>query len=271
MPELPEVETTRRGISPHIIQQKVRGVTIRDGRLRWPVPAGLNHALKGKTVLDVTRRGKYILIHFPHGTAILHLGMSGSLRIVQADAAHARHDHVDIEFDTGQVLRLHDPRRFGCLLWTGADPHEHPLLKDLGPEPLLKDFTGVYLFERSRGRTQAVKTFIMDSHTVAGVGNIYSSEALFLAGIHPMARSGRISLPRYNDLALGIKQTLARSIKKGGTTLRDYTGSDGNPGYFQQRLNVYGRESLPCRKCLRPIRYSQQGQRATYYCPVCQH
>jgi len=271
MPELPEVETTRRGISLHVLQQTVSRVIIRDGRMRWPVPDDLHKVLKGHSVHEVSRRGKYILIHFQHGTVILHLGMSGSLRMVPQDTPPGKHDHVDVRFDTGWSLRLHDPRRFGSVLWTRDDPYKHKLLRDLGPEPLHKDFTGAYLFEASRRRVQAVKTFIMDSHTVVGVGNIYANEALFLCGVRPSARAGKVSLARYDKLSLCIKETLAMAIKKGGTTLRDYTGSDGNPGYFQQTLNVYGRKGLPCRKCRQPIHHYIQGQRATYYCRHCQH
>jgi formamidopyrimidine-DNA glycosylase len=271
MPELPEIETARRGIAPHILQHTVIKVTIRDGRLRWPVPARLGPVLRSHTVRSVERRGKYILVGFDHGWLILHLGMSGSLRIVPKGTPYRKHDHIELLFETGQGLRLHDPRRFGAVLWTDGDPHEHKLLCDLGPEPLLRSFNGSHLYKHSRKRTQAVKTFIMDSHTVVGVGNIYANEALFLAGIRPDTPAGEVSLPRYSALTACIKQTLKRAIRQGGTTLRDFVNSDGNPGYFQQTLNVYGRKGLPCKKCGQLIRHSILGQRATYYCNHCQH
>ncbi|MEX2352685.1 MAG: bifunctional DNA-formamidopyrimidine glycosylase/DNA-(apurinic or apyrimidinic site) lyase [Gammaproteobacteria bacterium] len=270
MPELPEVETTCRGIAPYITGQTIHKITIRNGQLRWPVPDKLDDILHGHTVVTVSRRGKYILPVFGHGTLIMHLGMSGSLRIVMQDTMPEKHDHVDIEFENGTILRFRDPRRFGCILWTTDAPDQHKLLATLGPEPLLKTFNGKYLFEKSRGRVQAVKTFIMDSHIVVGVGNIYANEALFLSGIRPATPAGKISGPRYKKLAMYIKKTLKMAIKQGGTTLRDFAGGDGKPGYFQQSLNVYGRSGQPCRKCKRPIRHQVIGQRATYYCGHCQ-
>ncbi len=270
MPELPEIETACRGITPHILQHVVLKVTVRDSRLRWPVPANINTILRGHTVQQVTRRGKYILVGFEHGWLILHLGMSGSLRIVPEGTPYRKHDHVELVFDTRQSLRLHDPRRFGCLLWTAEDAHQHKLLCNLGPEPLHRGFSGNYLYKLSHKRAQAVKTFIMDSHTVVGVGNIYANEALFLAGIRPDTPAGKVTLPRYNMLTSCIKQTLKRAIRKGGTTLRDFVNSDGTPGYFQQTLNVYGRKGLPCKQCGQSIRHSIIGQRATYYCRHCQ-
>jgi formamidopyrimidine-DNA glycosylase len=271
MPELPEIETACRGITPHILGHTITQVTVRDGRLRWPVPARLGSILRGHTVLEVTRRAKYILVRFEHGWLILHLGMSGSLRVVPAGTPYKKHDHVDIQLDTGQCLRLHDPRRFGAVLWTTDKPEQHKLLSSLGPEPLSRSFNGKYLYTLSRKRTQAIKTFIMDSHTVVGVGNIYANEALFLAGIRPGTPANTVSLPRYNKLITCIKQTLKRAIKLGGTTLRDFVNSDGNPGYFQQTLNVYDRKGEPCRICGRPIHRTVMGQRATYYCGHCQH
>lgn len=270
MPELPEVETTRRGIAPHITGQMVDAVTVRNGSLRWPVPANLNKLVQGHSIADVSRRGKYILIHFQHGTLLIHLGMSGSLRISAADSPIRKHDHVDFLFMNKQLLRYHDPRRFGSILWTEEDPFRHKLLADLGPEPLQQGFNGDYLYQASRGRTQAVKTLIMDSHIVVGVGNIYANEALFASGIRPQASAGKISAARYDRLATSIKKILNKAITQGGTTLRDFTDSEGKPGYFQQTLNVYGRGLLPCRKCKQPVQHLIIGQRASYFCRHCQ-
>jgi len=271
MPELPEIETACRGITPHILSHVITQVTVRDGRLRWPVPTRLGSILRGHTVLEVNRRAKYILVRFEHGWLILHLGMSGSLRIVASGTPYKKHDHVDLQFDTGQCLRLHDPRRFGAVLWTTDNPDQHKLLRDLGPEPLSRSFAGKYLHTLSNKRTQAIKMFIMDSHTVVGVGNIYANEALFLAGIRPGTPANTVSLTRYNKLVTCIKQTLKRSIKLGGTTLRDFVNSDGNPGYFQQTLKVYDRKGEPCHICREPIHRIVMHQRATYYCEHCQH
>ncbi len=270
MPELPEVETTRRGIAPHLEGHAVTGVTVRQRRLRWPVPKGLGRSLTGQTLSTVSRRGKYLLLRFERGSVILHLGMSGSLRIVAADTPPGKHDHLDIAFDTGRSLRLTDPRRFGAVLYTRDDPARHPLLADLGPEPLAAGFDGPHLHARSRGRRLAVKAFIMDSKVVVGVGNIYASEALFLAGIHPRRPAGRISAARYDTLARTIREVLAAAIRAGGTTLRDFTDSDGRPGYFARQLHVYGREGEPCPACGTPIRLEVIGQRASYFCPKCQ-
>ena len=270
MPELPEVETARRGIAPHILGKRVRAVTVRDGRLRWPVPAALIKELTGQRIQSITRRGKYLLLHTDAGTAILHLGMSGSLRVLPAATPPQKHDHVDLEFDGGRILRLRDPRRFGTLLWTRDDAAGHKLLKDLGPEPLDADFDGDYLFERSRGRKVAVKTFLMNSHIVVGVGNIYASESLHLAGIHPERLAGRITRERYALLAKAVKKVLTAAIKSGGTTLRDFTQQDGEPGYFYLRLRVYDREGRTCKRCGGTIVSKVTGQRSTYYCPGCQ-
>jgi formamidopyrimidine-DNA glycosylase len=271
MPELPEVETTRQGILPYLKNQRIVDLTIRQRQLRYPVPARLAHELTGQVVVDVGRRGKYLLLACETGTVIIHLGMSGSLRIVAADTAAAKHDHVDICLANGVCLRLRDPRRFGLMLWTRRDPLQHRLLRDLGPEPLAPDFNGDYLFQRSRRRRQAIKPFIMDSHCVVGVGNIYASEALFRSGIHPGRAAGRIALTRYNDLADASKQVLLQAISQGGTTLRDFYYGNDQPGYFSQSLQVYGREGLPCLVCATAIRQCRLGQRASYYCPVCQH
>ncbi len=270
MPELPEVETTRRGIEPHLLGYSIRKVIVRNRKLRWPVPANLSGELQQQIVASVKRRGKYLLLGFDKGTLIIHLGMSGSLRILPSTCAAEKHDHVELQLSSGQCLRLRDPRRFGCVLWTRRDPLKHKLLVSLGPEPLLENFDGDYLYARSRTRKQAIKSFIMDSKVVVGVGNIYASEALFLAGIHPLRAAGRISAQRYQQLALVIKTVLAAAIKQGGTTLRDFTASDGSPGYFQQQLNVYGRAGEACTKCKQAIRQQTIAQRASYYCPHCQ-
>ena len=270
MPELPEVETTRRGIEPHITGKKVREVNIRDARLRWPVPKDLRKQICDKKLLSVTRRGKYLLFNFQHGTMLLHLGMSGSLRIDKPTTPCRKHDHVEIIFDKRTTLRLHDPRRFGSVHWTSDDPLQHPLLKNLGPEPLSRDFNADYLFSQSRKRKVAIKLFIMNSHVVVGVGNIYANEALFLAGIHPKRLAGNISRERYALLVSAIKKVLRRSIKQGGTTLRDFLNSDGQPGYFKQQLHVYDRKGEPCKQCGTPIKQFVQGQRSTFYCAHCQ-
>jgi formamidopyrimidine-DNA glycosylase len=270
MPELPEVETTRRGIEPLLGGQVVRQVIVRDRRLRWPVDKDLESHLPGQRITRITRRGKYILIYTAAGTLIIHLGMSGSLRILPCNTAALKHDHVDIVFANQQCLRLRDPRRFGSVLWTCGDPLQHELLKDLGPEPLSDDFNAEYLFALSRKRKVAIKQFIMNSHIVVGVGNIYANEALFMAAIRPGIAAGRLTKPRYVKLVEAVKIVLNNAIQQGGTTLRDFTASDGNPGYFQQQLNVYGRGGEPCPQCGTPVKSLQQGQRATYYCPHCQ-
>lgn len=271
MPELPEVETARRGIEPPLRGHRVAKLVIRNRQLRWPVPRALVQTLPGQRIEAVTRRGKYLLLHTAAGTAILHLGMSGSLRILPADAPAQKHDHVDIVMDSGFALRLRDPRRFGTLLWTTRDPLQHKLLKPLGPEPLEAGFDGAYLFQQARRRKIAVKNFIMNSHIVVGVGNIYASESLFLARIHPERAAGRISRERYNALAAGIRKVLTAAIGAGGTTLRDFMREDGAPGYFRQHLRVYDREGQPCERCKTPIVARVTGQRSTYYCPHCQH
>lgn len=270
MPELPEVETTRRGIEPHIQGKRVSRIIIRQPQLRWPVSDDLEPSLTGQVIQSVSRRAKYLLFETDAGTAILHLGMSGSLRIVKTDLLPGKHDHVDIFFADRTLLRFTDPRRFGSLLWTSARIEEFPLLKKLGPEPLSNDFDGKQLYELSRKRTVAVKSFIMDSQIVVGVGNIYASESLFLAGIKPTRQAGRISLPRYQKLSKAIQLVLRRAIQQGGTTLRDFVNETGKPGYFKQSLAVYGRSAEPCIQCQTPIRQIKIGQRASYYCPNCQ-
>lgn len=269
MPELPEVETTRRGIAPHAVGQTIEALVVHEPRLRWPVPAQLPGELEGRQINAIRRRGKYLLFDTNNGTALLHLGMSGSLRVVDAETPLRKHDHVEFVLSNARVLRFHDPRRFGSLLWA-EDAAQHPLLKDLGPEPLNDGFDGDWLKQRAGSRRVAVKVFIMNAHTVVGVGNIYASEALFRAGINPRRQAARISLDRYRKLAESIRDVLAAAIKMGGTTLRDFYGADGSPGYFRQVLNVYERESKPCRSCSHPVRRIVLGQRATYYCPKCQ-
>ena len=270
MPELPEVETTRRGISPALEGARVLDMVIRERRLRWPIPAQLEERMRGQMIRSVSRRAKYLLLETANGSAIIHLGMSGSMRIVTADSPPERHDHFDIVTDHGDIVRFNDPRRFGSLLWAGADPYQHPLLAKLGPEPLGPEFTAEYLWNASRGRRVAIKQHIMNSKTVAGVGNIYANEALFNAGIHPARAAGRIAMPRMQNLVAEIRAVLAAAIRQGGTTLRDYRGGDGKPGYFKQKLVVYERGGEDCKHCGEPIRQTVQGQRATYYCKNCQ-
>ncbi|MFT5350244.1 MAG: formamidopyrimidine-DNA glycosylase [Planctomycetota bacterium] len=270
MPELPEVETTRLGIEPHVLGQTISKVIVRNRQLRWPVPATLNSRLQGEKIEKVDRRGKYILLQVAQGTTLIHLGMSGSLRIVEASVAPEKHDHVDLVLTNGKSLRMRDPRRFGSVLWAGKEPFQHKLLKELGPEPLEENFTGDYLYALSRRRSQAIKTFIMDSHKVVGVGNIYASESLFRCGIHPLRAAGKISKQRYEKLVVAIKQVLNDAIYNGGTTLRDFVNEAGEPGYFAQKLNVYGRNNEPCYLCKNPVRQIVLSQRSTFYCPHCQ-
>lgn len=269
MPELPEVETSRRGIAPWLEGESVDRVVIRERRLRWPVSRTLDRELEGATVDSVGRRAKYLLINTDRGTAIMHLGMSGSVYIVDQGTPAGVHDHIDFELGSGKALRYRDPRRFGSLHWSKA-PLRHKLLRDLGPEPLSNDFTGEYLYEASRRRRVAVKPFVMTPQIVVGVGNIYASESLFLSGIHPKRAAGRIALPRYERLAGAVKDVLTRAIKAGGTTLRDFYGGDGEAGYFKQQLNVYDREDEECRICATSISAVVIGQRASYYCKNCQ-
>lgn len=269
MPELPEVETTRRGIEPWVLNQPLLDWQVRNAALRWPVE--IPEILRGATVDSVARRAKYILLRTAPGTLIVHLGMSGSLRVVTQEVSPRKHDHVDLLFANGKILRLNDPRRFGSVLFqAGDEPYQHGLLDKLGVEPLGNDFSGKYLHELSRKRRVAVKNFIMDAKVVVGVGNIYAAEALFLAGIRPAIAAGRIPLSAYENLASAIKEVLSRAIRDGGTTLRDFVGSDGQPGYFKQRLNVYGRQNKPCRVCEKTLKLQILGQRSTVYCPNCQ-
>lgn len=269
MPELPEVETTGRGIAPHVLDRPIRALRVYQRALRWPIPEALDRALPGAAIQRVRRRAKYLLLDVSGGSLIVHLGMSGSLRVLPAGTARREHDHVDLEFVDGGVLRYNDPRRFGCWLWQPAGS-VHPLLHHLGPEPFDPGFDGDYLYQRSRGRHGPVKTFLMDQEIVVGVGNIYAAEALFRAGIDPRRAAGRVGLPRYIALAAAVRAILQHAIERGGTTLRDFLRPDGEPGYFEQELQVYGRAGEPCRICATPIRSLNLGQRASCYCPRCQ-
>ncbi len=269
MPELPEVETTRRGIEPHLLNQQVEQVVVRNGRLRWPVPEDLDVRLSGQHIRKVERRAKYLLIQADAGTLICHLGMSGSLRLVRQETPVEKHDHVDIVLSSGQVLRYTDPRRFGAMLWSHA-PLEHKLLSKLGPEPLSDAFNVDDLYGKAKGRKTAIKPFIMDNAVVVGVGNIYASEALFAAGIDPRREAGSVSKQRYTALVQEIKKVLARAIEQGGTTLRDFVGGDGKPGYFQQQLFVYGRAGQPCLECGTGLSEVRLGQRSSVFCRKCQ-
>ncbi|MBV0934631.1 bifunctional DNA-formamidopyrimidine glycosylase/DNA-(apurinic or apyrimidinic site) lyase [Marinobacterium weihaiense] len=269
MPELPEVETTCRGIAPHVEQRRVVSLVVRQPRLRWPVPEQLAQWVEGDRIQRVERRAKYLLLRFARGTLIIHLGMSGSLRIVAADAPAGKHDHVDLVLDSGQRLRLTDPRRFGAVLWQD-NGSEHSLLASLGPEPLEEAFSAEYLQQCCAGRRTAIKTLVMNAAVVVGVGNIYANEALFQAGIDPRRAAGRIAAARLVALTAAIKQVLAAAIEQGGTTLRDFVGGDGKPGYFKQELQVYGRGGEPCHRCLQPLSEVKLNQRSTVFCRHCQ-
>lgn len=269
MPELPEVETTLRGIAPHTVKRTVSKVIVRQAQLRWRIPHELSQLIEQHVLLSIRRRGKYLLFEFAKGHALIHLGMSGSLRIVKADTPPGAHDHVDWVF--GDIaLRYHDPRRFGCMLWVEGEPENHKLLAKLGPEPLTDEFTADYLFKRSRKRTQAVKQFIMDSHVVVGVGNIYANESLFMSRIKPIRKAGMLTRKNCEDLVSDIKFVLNRSIEQGGTTLRDFVGGDGKPGYFKQQLLVYGRGGEACTECGKPLKEIRMMDRTTVYCVNCQ-
>lgn len=273
MPELPEVETTRRGLLPYVQGSKVSNVVLRRADLRWPIAPEISALLPGHTIQTLRRRAKYLLLDTAVGSALLHLGMSGSLRVVPADTPPRAHDHVDLLLHTGRgdgrVIRFNDPRRFGCLLWQ-APGEIHPLLQGLGPEPLSEQFDGDYLSRRSRGRSVPVKAFLMDQRIVVGVGNIYATEALFAAGIAPQRAAGRISHQRYQLLAEAAKRILAYAIDRGGTTLRDFISPDGSPGYFEQELSAYGRSGALCPRCGATLKQMTIGQRASVWCPNCQ-
>ena len=270
MPELPEVETTLRGLEPHLVGQRISGVVVRHPQLRWPIPKGLPKLLPGQTIRSIRRRAKYLFIECDSGTLILHLGMSGSLRIPPAGTAHEKHDHFDLLLASGLLMRLRDPRRFGAVLWHEGDPAQHPLLVHLGVEPLEHKFDADYLHHATRKRSAAIKLVIMDSHVVVGVGNIYANEALFRASIRPQLEANRLSLARCALLVQAVREILEDSIRLGGSSLRDYVGSDGNPGYFQQHYWVYGRTGEPCRTCGTIIKQIRQGQRSSFYCAHCQ-
>lgn len=269
MPELPEVETTRRGIAPHVTGHRVTGVVLRRPDLRWPIPEAIREELPGQRIDAVRRRAKYLLLDVQSGSAILHLGMSGSLRVLAPETPVKTHDHVDIALDSGRVLRFTDPRRFGALLWQPAG-ETHELLRGLGPEPLSEEFDAEYLARRFARRAAPVKHVLMDQRIVVGVGNIYAAEALFRAGIHPARAAGKIGAARIERLVGAIKDILGYAIARGGTTLRDFISPDGEPGYFEQELFVYGRGGLPCKVCGTTLRDADWGQRATVYCPKCQ-
>lgn len=270
MPELPEVETTRRGIEPFVVGRTIERLIVRQASLRWPVPVELPNLVAGRPVVRLDRRGKYLLMVLDNGTVIVHLGMSGSLRVCGPNQPPQKHDHLDLIIGPELAVRFHDPRRFGCWLWTPEDPALHPLLAELGPEPFEPVFSGQYLHRMARTRGAAVKTLIMDHHVVVGIGNIYANEALFRSGIDPRRAARRVGRLRYDLLASNIRQVLAEAIEVGGTTLRDFVNERGSPGYFQQTLGVYGRAGEPCRRCSTPIRVARLGQRSTFFCPICQ-
>lgn len=270
MPELPEVETTRRGIEPCVVGHVIRKLIVRESRLRWRVPRDLAELADGQRVQQLRRRAKYLIFDLQRGSMILHLGMSGSLRVLPQQTPVLAHDHIDLVMDSGMCVRFNDPRRFGCLLWTQEDPLTHPLLSSLAPEPLSDDFDGEYLASAAKGRRVAIKQLIMNGQVVVGVGNIYASEALFRAGIRPRRAAARLKRPEFDALVKSIKEVLRDAIRAGGTTLRDYINPEGMPGYFRQELFVYERTRDPCRVCKTPIKHLVQGQRSTYFCPQCQ-
>lgn len=271
MPELPEVETSRSGIALYIEQKIFKAVVIRQPQLRWLVPSALAEILPGLMLESVNRRGKYLLLTCSQGTVILHLGMSGNLRITTPLHLPGKHDHIDFIFEDDTVLRLNDQRKFGAVLWTDEAVDQHPLLLKLGPEPLTQTFNGAYLLKCVVNRSLPVKSLLMDSHIVVGVGNIYASESLFVAGIHPNRPAGKLSLPECERLAEAVKTVLQQAIAQGGTTLRDFTDAQGRPGYFQQLLKVYGRTGQPCRICAEPIKHTKIGQRSSFFCSICQY
>ena len=270
MPELPEVETTRRSLEPALVGRRVERVIVRDRRLRWTVPRELEAKLTGAVIIATSRRAKYLLVDTDRGHVIVHLGMSGSLSIVARNTQPRLHDHIDVELDVGTLLRFHDPRRFGSWHWMDGDPVAHPLLAALAPEPLTDAFDGQYLHAVTRGRSAAIKQVLMNGTLVTGVGNIYASEALHRAAINPKTAARRLSQARCNRLADAVKETLARAIAAGGSTLRDYVDGHGNPGYFQQEYAVYERAGEACPRCGATVKGFRQGQRSTYYCPGCQ-
>lgn len=269
MPELPEVETTRRGLRPHVRGRRIVRLAVYEPRLRWRIASDVPAKVAGQHITSVGRRAKYLLLELGSGTLLVHLGMSGNLRAVPADAPRLKHDHFDLVLDSGRALRFNDPRRFGSLLYT-ADSATHPLLASLGPEPLGEKFDADYLYRITRRRRLAIKQLLMNSRLVVGVGNIYASEALFRARIRPQRRASSLSRAEAGRLVRAVRAVLGQAIRAGGTTLRDYLSADGAPGYFRQRLYVYERRGRPCRRCRTPVRALTQGQRSTYYCPSCQ-
>jgi len=272
MPELPEVETIRRGLEPHVVGRTIAKVIVREPRLRWPVPPHFARFAEGQRITGTSRRGKYLLLHLGEAgdKIIMHLGMSGRVFVLDANHALLKHDHLDLVLDDGRVLRYHDPRRFGAVLPWPAAEGEHVLMQTMGPEPFSEAFSGAYLYAKSRGKTAAVKTFLMDGSVVVGAGNIYAAESLFRSRIRPTRRAGKVSRAEYETLAANVRTVLAEAIVQGGTTLRDFAGADGAAGYFQQDLYVYGREGLPCRVCSTPIKLLRLGNRQSCYCPACQ-
>jgi formamidopyrimidine-DNA glycosylase len=270
LPELPEVETTRRGIEPHLRGRRISAALVHDPRLRWPVTPGLDRAVRGQRVRAVERRAKYLLLRLTRGTLIVHLGMSGNLRILPQRTALLKHDHVELRLGSGNALRFNDPRRFGSFLYVTDDPATHPLLRSLAPEPLAAQFDAAYLHRLTRRRRAAIKTLLLNGRLITGVGNIYASEALFRARIRPGRAARSLTRAECARLVAAIRAVLLAAIRAGGTTLRDYVGAQGDPGYFRQRLYVYERSGLPCRRCRTPVRRIAQGQRSTYYCPRCQ-
>ncbi len=269
MPELPEVEVCRLGILPHLKNHTVKDVIIRNARLRWPIPEGVKTVI-GQKVENIERRSKYLLLKFSTGTLLIHLGMSGTIRIIACDVEVTKHDHFDLVLSTGKVLRLNDPRRFGAVLWFEDHIDQQGLLTKLGPEPLSDEFSAGYLFSKAKNRKVPIKTFLMNNHIVVGVGNIYANEALFKAGIHPATPAGAISAQKFDELTLIIKEVLSAAIKQGGTTLKDFTQVDGKPGYFAQALMVYGRAGEPCVTCSTTLEEIRQAGRSSVFCPHCQ-
>ncbi|WP_133128340.1 bifunctional DNA-formamidopyrimidine glycosylase/DNA-(apurinic or apyrimidinic site) lyase [Legionella nagasakiensis] len=270
MPELPEVETTKRGIHPFLLNQTIECIHVRQTKLRLPIPSDLSTSCADQKILDIARRGKYLLLQLSSGTLLIHLGMSGHLRLDHLHSPIRKHDHVDLYLSNRFILRYHDPRRFGLWLYLTEPPCQHPLLTRLGPEPLSSDFNGDYLYDRAQGKTQSIKSFIMNNHVVVGIGNIYATESLFLAGIHPQAAIGLITKEQFILLSNKIKQVLQQAINAGGTTLRDFYASDGKPGYFSAALNVYGRQGLPCPACHERILAMTISGRNSAFCSKCQ-
>jgi len=270
MPELPEVETTRRGLEPLIVDRIITSIHIYKEKLRWEIPKHLIDTLKNQTIQKISRRAKYLLVDFSDGQLVMHLGMTGSISVVPDVEPLKKHHHFELKLDNKTSMRFHDPRRFGSILWQKYD-EQLSLLKKLGPEPLSYEFDENSLFNSSIGKTKNIKTFIMDSHIVVGVGNIYASESLFLAGISPKREVGKTSKKRFKTLVKCIKKVLTESINNGGTTLNDFSNVDGEAGYFYQILSVYDRKDMPCKRCSGTIKKIVQNQRATYYCPKCQH